>query len=403
MGILREYQDFAKMSLFNIPTRTSSKRKCVEYTQEDDYQKLKLEIEIKSDAKRIKAAGSFDHFYWCQRGELSEKQLAHSKLYKKQSINHFLKSGDGDEEDWKGTKQAQKIHEEESAIELQIRLFKRQSERTFVKLGNDQKGFRRYFMQHITTSKKGLGVWSDDAGKGQRDFSVQSNFANKVQQACKGDMYPNDPNCDDFWCPVMGVWFPPKQMHAAHIFPWSQRQDDMDQIFGREDLNRPELFEVENGTMLSIIAEEHLEAGRIVMVPFVSDEASKEEIDAWDQSERKIYKIRVVDTKDQEMKMYTPFIKEGNRKETYNEFLEGKEIQFSSDHKPRARYLYWQYCIFMLKHSSHKDLKKGDTIKKELRKRYWGTKGAFMEKKCSLHSWKKWGMNRLPFRSCGTR
>ena len=154
----------------------------------------------------------------------------------------------------------------------------------------------------------------------------------------------------------------------------------MDQIFGSEDLGRPELFEVENGMMLSIIAEKHIEAGRIVMVPFVSDEASKEEVDAWDQSERKRYKIRVVDTKDQEIKRYTPFSKEGNPRETYNEFLEGKEVQVSSDHRPRARYLYWHYCLFMLKHSWHKDLNKGETIKKELGERYWGTRGAFMEK-----------------------
>lgn len=108
---------------------TSNKRKIVEYTQEDDYQKLKLEIEIKFDAKRIKAAGFFDHPYWCQRGKFSEKQSAHSKLYKKQSINDFLKVGNGDEKDWKHAKQAQKIHEEKSVIELQLKLYKKQSER----------------------------------------------------------------------------------------------------------------------------------------------------------------------------------------------------------------------------------------------------------------------------------
>ena len=78
----------------------------------------------------------------------------------------------------------------------------------------------------------------------------------------------------------------------------------MDQIFGRPSSNRPELFEPENGMMLLDIVEEMLDSGKVVIVPQVTDGASKEEIGAWKLLQRKSYKLRVLEPKDAQMKNY---------------------------------------------------------------------------------------------------
>ena len=45
-------------------------------------------------------------------------------------------------------------------------------------------------------------------------------------------------------------------------------------------------------------------------------------------------------------------------RETWNE-LDGKKVQFSSDHRPRARYLYWRYCKTMPQHARQEKGHKG--------------------------------------------
>ena len=56
-------------------------------------------------------------------------------------------------------------------------------------------------------------------------------------------------------------------MHAARIFPWAEGQLAMDELFGREVGKAEELNEIQNGLMLSIVAEKRLEDGDIVLVP----------------------------------------------------------------------------------------------------------------------------------------
>lgn len=47
---------------------------------------------------------------------------------------------------------------------------------------------------------------------------------------------------------------------------------------------------------------------------------------------------------------------------------------------PRARYLYFHYCLQILQHS-WKEKRQGDTLKKELGKAFWGTRGRYVRQK----------------------
>ena len=129
---------------------------------------------------------------------------------------------------------------------------------------------------------------------------------------------------------------------------------------------------------LSEYAEKRLEDGDIVLVPDVKESASQEEIDAWSGSEPKEYKIRVINPRAKGMDCFHPGYV--NPRETWND-LDGKKVQFLSDHRPRARYLYWQYCKAVLRQSwKEKGSKAKDVLMRERRKKFWGTKGPYIKK-----------------------
>lgn len=71
-------------------------------------------------------------------------------------------------------------------------------------------------------------------------------------------------------------------------------------------------------------------------------------------------------------------------RETWNE-LDGGTVQFSSDHRPGACYLYWRCCKMVLRHVW---ADKGTMVEKALMreggKQFWGTKGLYVEKRMLL-------------------
>ena len=130
--------------------------------------------------------------------------------------------------------------------------------------------------------------------------------------------------------------------------------------------------------MLSDYAEKRLDDGDIVLVPDVKDAASQEEIDVWSGLEPKECKIRVINPKAKGMDLFHPGYV--NPRQTWND-LDDKKVQFSNDHRPRARHLYWQYCKSVLRQSlKKKGIKAKDILTQERRKKFWATKGAYIKK-----------------------
>ena len=99
----------------------------------------------------------------------------------------------------------------------------------------------------------------------------------------------------------------------------------------------------------------------------------------WHSSGVKRYRIRVVEKKDPSMTMYYS----ESHKTTWAE-LDGREVAFQNSARPHARYLYYHYCIAMLRRAWHKSGHATTVLRDELGRKFWGTPGPYLRKKCLL-------------------
>ena len=353
-----------------------------------------LGYEIKEETKKTKAVRSFDSKYWAKLGEISDLRLKRSKL----SLR-ILRNELNDESGWKGNEEVKRVQEEEHIHSLEAEIFKKLASRVESNLSDEEKPRRGYFMQSWEKGIEGLGCISSEAERGNRPRNVvctSESFPTDIAlERCKdllealtfrraqeqsrdnliavcNSKHP-DPRSVALWCPVLGDFFPEESMHAVQIFPRTGGHMAMDEIFGRENDIEEELNGIQNRLMLSEYAKTRLDDGDIVLVPDVSDAASQEEMDAWSRSDPKEYKIRVTNSEANKMNFYHPG---GYRlQQTWNQ-LDGKKVNFSSAHRPHARYLYWQYCVTMLRHSWKN--------KRIQAKNFWGTQGPYIRKRMLL-------------------
>jgi hypothetical protein len=125
--------------------------------------------------------------------------------------------------------------------------------------------------------------------------------------------------------------------------PWS-----MDAIFGQ--MAEPELYSPKNGLLISFTIERFFE-----------------------------YKLRIIDPTWQMLsKNICP-----NLPIKWND-LDDKRLQFRTEFRPRARYLYFHYCVqVLLRHARQQDSESAArTLKDERGKPVWGTAGRYINKKC---------------------
>lgn len=233
----------------------------------------------------------------------------------------------------------------------------------------------KWLMELMTVtpnSKGGLGL-GETVGQGQRDNSIQSQFRHRLEILC--DSKHPDKMRDYHWCPILWAWVPEAQIRAARIFPHGAGQKAMDELFGRPDNGKEEPLEPVNGFMMSIDAEKRIANGMLVIVPNLPAEASQLELKAWSSAEFKDYKVRVLDFQNRIMKAYMPPNPAETRPWTA---LDGQKVQFRTAHRPRARYLYWQFAVSLLRNAWQSAHKKDNPITAESGKRFWGTGGSWI-------------------------
>ena len=359
-------------SSLSIPSRSSSKR-AFKDIEADKINRSALSSKIARETKKIKAASSFDSNYFTKLGEVSELKAKRSLL----SLR-ILQAKSAHESALNENADVKRLREKEYLHSLEAEIFRKQALRVEVRAGDEGKNRRGYFMQLWTTSTKGLGMLGIKTREGNATPDIQEQFREKLIAACKSS-HP-DPMIPHLWCPIIGHFFPEEVMHAAHIFPWSQPQIPMSEIFGQEVANMESLNEISNGLMLSTYASKRLEDGDIILVPDIPDTANQLEIDTWSASEPKEYKIRVTNPKAKGMDRVHQGYGYANRKETWND-LDGKKVQFSSAHRPHARYLYWQYCKTVLRQSWKEKRVGAPDVQLE---KIWGPKGPYIKKRMLL-------------------
>ena len=358
-----------------IPIRSSSKRALDQDIEHNLGKKRRLDRAIQASRKKIKARGSFDATYWAGHKEAAGLELDRHQLLRSISFQHFLKQG-GDEQTWDKEDKAKTLREEEKALELKNRILAEHVARMTFPQDDETKQHRQWVMELLTSApihKGGLGA-GGIAGQGPRDTSAQSNFRKKLEFACNSK-HPNDKH-DLYWCPITSAWVPAYGIRAAHIFPYSCGQIAMDQLFGRDDENREELFEPENGMMMCVDAEKRIENGWMVLVPDVPDDATTAQLNAWSNAKLKEYKLRVLCPEKADMKRWLDISETSN----WND-LDGQRVQFNSDHRPRARYLYWQFAVALLRKAWQMVHRTNNPIIPGLGKQYWGGGGPWIKRK----------------------
>ena len=206
-------------------------------------------------------------------------------------------------------------------------------------------------------------------GMGQRDQTDQEDFRTELIRV-SNSMHPR-PATDMYWCPITCTWYNSYGVKAAQIFAYHHGQPMMSAIFGKDANN--ELFSINNGVLMCRDAEERFDQGYFVIVPDVSDNPSQEEIERWNTSNPREYRIKVLDPSHQKMKKIINL-----SEKTWND-LDGQPITFRSNQRPRARYLYFHYVVSVLRRSWHEN-QHWNLFKKELGRKVWATQGRYLKK-----------------------
>src|SRR5262249_12467456 len=152
----------------------------------------------------------------------------------------------------------------------------------------------------FTSSKLGIEAVT---GPGKRGSSAQSEFRQSLIQAYNASN-PDPAWEDTLWCPVMSAWVSTSNITASHVFSYRHGQKTMDAIFGPND--EPELFHPANGLPLSNPVEFMFDKGFFVIVPDLPDDPNVEEIFAWQQSEPKEYKFKLISLEHPKVDQFVP-------------------------------------------------------------------------------------------------
>jgi len=367
-----------------LPTRPFS-AKFEEITPEDAKERSRLTNQIYLAKVTIKPKRCSDSEFFEKLTKITREELERTRLNKKQSGYNFFKSrGECDEDavwdDWINSDEARKLDERERNLDLAARLYQAQAD-TRKSQKDHSKATRRRFLQMWPTMRHGFGATPAEAAPGSRSDRAQQGFRTALEKACNSH-HPDWPRRGMQWCPVLGGWFYESNEHTAYIFPHRFGQAMMTSIFGF-DHEKPALMGIQNGLILSAMAKDYINENKIVIVPDIDDDASEEAIDNWTRSEPKGYKTRIVNLTPRQLDKYLPCHEDENRslsQRTWRQ-LEDAPLQFRSDHRPRARYLYWRYCPTILRNSWRKpNHQRNNALLPEFRKPFWGARSAYMKK-----------------------
>ncbi len=282
---------------------------------------------------------------------------------------------EGAEGEFSESKKASHLRAQAHALEADEKMFTKQA--GLLSTETNGAGFgrskRRAFLELFITSPVGLGV--NTTGRGRRDPSDQSRF----RAACireYASKHP-DPRRPSLWCPILKTWVHERDTTAAHIFAYMHGQDVMNSVFG--SMESPELFSPLNGMIISTYVEDKFDRGFMAIVPRLPDHPTVAQMSLWNNSKPKQYKICILNFADADIDNFI-----GSTSDQTWRDLHDSPVKFKNDFRPRARYLYFHYCMQILRRAWGADNKSGQRIKNEFGKGYWGTIGPYLPKSMLL-------------------
>lgn len=286
-----------------------------------------------------------------------------------------------DEEDaqsvqqWETTPEAEAIRVHETALKKKVELIRKHSQTIGGSAGDRELAARRSFTHSFLASRIGM---NPKLSVGKRSANLSKQFKQELQEQMGVE---NEEVPGWWWCPVRREFC--EAMKVGHLFPSRSGHQSMITIFGPAELDRvidkpksgkSELFRAVNGIWWSVGAEDRFTRGMFVIVPDLREDATTAEIHAWQKSDPKEYKIKVIRPEAKEMK--EPTRPDGDKlwNSINNQRLDFKGKTF----RPRARYIYWTYLegILGLAYSDKKAYT--EVPQRELGRPYWGSAGSYI-------------------------
>jgi HNH endonuclease len=285
------------------------------------------------------------------------------------TVSEMYHQEQGSQEEFSKSEKGVRLRQQFRALETDQRLYTRQAELLSTETHHKDSGkfVRHAFLELFTTSKIGLGITS--TGRGRRETSVQNAF--RAQCIKEYSSRHPDPNKEFLWCPIIKSWAEQDYTTATHPFAYMHGQDVMDSVFG--PMPTPELFSPSNGMIISQSVEKRFDSGFMAIVPRLPNHPTPEQMSLWHSSKPKEYKVRILDLEDPEA---SKVIRPGSEQKWKD--LDGTNVEFQSTFRPRARYLYFHYCMQILRRAWKAEKKASEQLKKEFGKGYWGTVGGYL-------------------------
>lgn len=337
---------------------TESKRPLEEESRE-------IEDSIRVAKKRAKPQGSFNTEFWTNATRVEELMIQRQEVNRKISLRDFP----GSEAQWQATEEAKRIFEQIQAHKVQHRICSQRLEKV-TDNGTGKRSLRASFMKLFTTSKMGLGI--KQTGAGERGRWIQMDFKTSCIDAYEAGK-PREKT--PLWCPVLGEWCDRGDVRAGHLFAYMHTQETMDAIFGRR--KEPELFAPRNGLLLYKNIEKYFDSGKLVIVPDIPDHPSVTNLNTWITKKPREYKLRILDKSwDQINERVTSYF------DTTWADLDNKHLEFRGSFRPRARYLYFHYCVQVLRYAWQQEDNEDRllTLKHESGRPFWGTRGRYIKR-----------------------
>ncbi|KAJ5721579.1 uncharacterized protein N7483_009513 [Penicillium malachiteum] len=270
-------------------------------TNQDDLvvlkkRKISLDRDIDQARALWRPSGLFDSAYWEKAAEI--ENFAIQRACTERQISH--ESFSGKEVDWEATEEAKGILESLNAHKQAERFCSGRAERLQEK--NPERTLRASFMRLFTTSRMGINInWT---GSGERKRSDQIEWRNAMIKAY---------NAKHSIQTSFGVRLSRDVVVAAHLFGYMHGEATMNAIFGQDS----HIFDPRNGLLVSKEFERFFDAGKLAITGL------------WDQLELEISDNSKLRFKD----------------------LHNRPLAFQSEFRPCTRYLYFHYCIQVLRHT----------------------------------------------------
>ncbi|PON29033.1 hypothetical protein TGAM01_v202141 [Trichoderma gamsii] len=158
-----------------------------------------------------------------------------------------------------------------------------------------------------------------------RDPSAQERFRKKVLKAYDAV------DTDMQWCVISGKYFPASTVKTAHIVRYNVGEPSAWHLFGPPSDKDGHLMSDQNGIPMYEMYEKAFDDARLVIVP------------DGDQ-ERGCWKVYCLDD---------PATHKPSKAVPFGRELHGRSLQFRNSFRPSCRYLYFAFCMSILRRQRH--------------------------------------------------